>query len=121
MLTAARVNIEIANNATFNDAFIFDQGATDWSFTGKTFKMEIKANKFDVTPILTLTSAGGTIVVDDAVQRILHFNVPDTTILSSLPVAEYQYDLIMLDASSPAVRVPLMRGEIKVTQGVTGN
>jgi hypothetical protein len=83
--------------------------------------MDIKANKYDVTPLLTLTSAGGQIVVDDAVQRILHFNVPDTTILASLPIAEYQYDLIMLDASTPAVRVPLMSGEIKVKQGVTGN
>jgi hypothetical protein len=121
MLTAARVNMTIANNATWEDAFIFDQGATDWSFTGQTFKMDIKANKYDVTPILTLTSGGGTIVVDDVVQRILHFNVPDATIQASLPVAEYQYDLIMIDGSNPAVRVPLMSGEIKVTQGVTGN
>src|SRR5674476_268510 len=113
MLTASLVDLEIQNNATFEDAFIFDQGATGWSFAGQTFKMDIKASKYDVTPILTLTSGGGEIVVDDAVQRILHFNVPDTVIQASLPVAEYQYDLIMLDASTPAVRVPLMSGEIK--------
>jgi hypothetical protein len=121
MLTAARVNIEIANNATMQDAFMFGTaGDTSWSFSGQTFKMEIKANKYDVTPILTWTSGTGEIVVDDVVQRILHFNVPDTVILASLPVAEYQYDLIMLDASTPAIRVPLMSGEIKVRQGVTG-
>jgi hypothetical protein len=122
MLTAARVNIEWANNATASDAFQFGTaGDTSWSFSGQTFKMEIKANKFDVTPILTLTSAGGTIVVDDVVQRILHFNVPDATIQASLPIAEYQYDLVMIDGSTPAIRVPLMRGEIKVRQGVTEN
>jgi hypothetical protein len=121
MLTAARVDIEIANNATFEDAFMFGTtGDTSWSFTGQTFKMDIKANKYDVTPILSLTSAGGTIVVDDVVQRILHFHVPDATILSTLPVAEYQYDLVMIDGSTPAIRVPLMRGELKVRQGVTG-
>ena len=122
MLTAARVDIEIANNATFQDAFMFGTaGDTSWSFSGQTFKMDIKANKYDVTPIITFTSAGGTIVVDDVVQRILHFNVPDATILASLPVAEYQYDLIMIDGSTPAIRVPLMSGEIKVRQGVTEN
>ncbi len=121
MLTAAKVNIEILNNATFQDAFIFDQGATGWSFAGQTFKMDIKANKYDVTPILTLTDSGGEIVVDDVVQRILHFNVPDTVIQASLPVAEYQYDLIMIDGSNPAVRVVLMSGELKVKQGVTGD
>ena len=122
MLTAAKVDIEIVNNATFQDAFMFGTaGDTSWSFSGQTFKMEIKANKFDVTPILTLTSAGGTIVVDDVVQRILHFNVPDATIQASLPIAEYQYDLVMIDGSTPAIRVPLIRGEIKVRQGVTEN
>jgi hypothetical protein len=120
MLTAARVDMTIANNATFEDAFIFDQGATGWSFTGMTFKMEIKANKYDTTPILTWTSGGGQIIVDDVIQRILHFNVSDTVIQASLPVAEYQYDLIMLDGSTPVVRVSLMSGEIKVRQGVTG-
>ena len=119
MLTAARVNIEWANNATASDAFQFGTpGDTSWSFTGQTFKMEIKANKYDVAPILTLNS-GTTIIVDDVVQRILHFNVPDATIQASLPVAEYQYDLVMIDGSIPAIRVPLMIGEIKVRQGIT--
>ena len=122
MLTAAKVNIEWANNATAEDAFMFGTaGDTSWSFSGQTFKMDIKANKYDVTPIITFTSAGGTIVVDDVVQRILHFNVPDATIQASLPIAEYQYDLVMIDGSTPAIRVPLMRGEIKVRQGVTEN
>jgi hypothetical protein len=120
MLTAAKVDMTIANNATWEDAFIFDQGATGWSFAGQAFKMDIKANKYDVTPILTLTSTGGEIVVDDVVQRILHFNISDTVIQASLPVAEYQYDLIMIDGSNPVIRVPLMSGEIKVRQGVTG-
>ena len=121
MLTAAKVDIEIVNNATFQDAFMFGTaGDTSWSFSGQTFKMEIKANKFDTTPILTLNS-GTTIIVDDVVQRILHFNVPDATIQASLPIAEYQYDLVMIDGSTPAIRVPLMSGEIKVRQGVTEN
>lgn len=120
MLTSARVDMEVANNATWEDAFTFGvSGDTSWSFTGQSFHMDVKANRNDTAALFSLTSAGGKIVVDDAVARILHFNVDDTTLKAALPVGEYVYDLVMLDAGSPAVRVPLMHGEVKVTQGVT--
>jgi len=118
--TAALVDIVIPNNATWSDAFQFGVvGDTSWDFTGQSFKLEIKASHNDTTPLATFTSAGGTIVVDDLVQRVLHMNVPDTTIDTDLPVGQYVYDLIMFDGSSPAIRVQLMTGHVFVRQGVT--
>lgn len=119
MITSARVDIEVASNQTWNDAFQFGvAGDTSWSFTGMVFHLDIKADKNDAVALLSLTTANGRIVVDDLVNRILNFNVNSTDLLA-LPIGEYQYDLCMLDASAPPVRVPLMHGEVKVKQGVT--
>lgn len=119
--TAAIVNMSIQTNATWNDAFQFGTaGDTSWSFTNQTFRLDVKGNRNDAAALLSLTSGAGKIVVDDLVTRILHINVPESEIQAALKVGEYVYDLIMIDASSPAVRVPLMKGEITVSQGVTG-
>lgn len=121
MITSAKVNIEIANNVTWEDAFKFGtDGDTTWSFTGQSFIMELKADRDDAAALFTLSTTNGRIVVDDVVQRILHFNVPFTDLQAALPpYTEYQYDLVMYDTSSPAIRVALMHGEVKVKQGVT--
>lgn len=118
--TASRVNISASNNVTLQDAFQFGTvGDVSWSFTGQSFKMEVKASRDDTTPLMTLTSAGGSIVVDDVVQRVLHLNQPETALQLALPVGEYVYDLVMFDASSPPIRVLLMQGKLCVSQGVT--
>lgn len=118
--TAAIVDIITQDNATLSDAFMFgDAGDTTWSFAGMSFIMEIKASRDDAAPLLTLTSADGTIIVDDPVQRVLHLNEPDTAIQAALPVAVYVYDLIMFDGSTPPIRTPLMKGHLTVTKGVT--
>lgn len=118
--TAACVDISQLDNATFQDAFQFGvTGDTSWSFTDMTFKMEVKASRDDVAPLVTWTSGGGQIVVDNAVTRVLHFNVPDTVIQASLPPATYEYDLVMLDGSTPAIRTVLMQGKFIVSHGVT--
>lgn len=120
--TAAVVDLTVPNNVTWQDAFQFgDEDDLTWSLTGQNFIVEVKASYNDSTPIYTLTSAGGTIVVDDVIQRVIHFNVPEATIRLNLPVAEYVYDLVMFDGSVPPVRVMLMSGAVEVTQGVTGN
>lgn len=120
--TAAVVDLTVPNNVTWQDAFQF--GDTDdltWNLTGQNFIVEVKASYNDSVPIYTLTSSGGTIVVDDVTQRVLHFNVSEALIRANLPVAEYVYDLVMFDGSVPPVRVMLMSGAVEVTQGVTGN
>lgn len=118
--TAAIVNIVANDNATFSDAYQFGTvGDTTWSFTGMTFKMEIKASREDVAPLITWTSGANQIIVDSASQRVLHFNVPMTAIQAALPPAEYIYDLVMLDGSTPAIRTILMQGEFVVSRGVT--
>lgn len=122
METSARVRMMISNNATWEDAFQFGTvGDTSWSFTGQNFRCDVKGSRYDAAPILTLTSGAGQIVVDDPVNRVLHFNVPEATVQASLPPdAEYVFDFIMYDNSTPAVRVQLMHGEIFVQQGVSG-
>lgn len=117
-VTAAIVNMVIGDNSTWRDAFQFGTpGDTTWAFTGCTFKCEVKAQRTDVTPLLTAQSTDGTIVIDDPVQRVLHFNVPMATIKADIPAATYIYDLIMTDGSG--VRTQLMQGYIRVRKGVT--
>jgi hypothetical protein len=121
-VTAARVDMVILNNATWIDAFQFGTvGDTSWNFNGQSFRMDIKGNNDQVTFLLSLTSGAGTIVVDDPIARILHLNVQDTVVAAALLPGEYQYDFVMIDGSVPPVRVPLMQGEVKVKQGITGN
>lgn len=126
----AVIKFVIPNNVWWVDALQFgEQGDTSWSFTGKTFLCDIKVNNTDASPLIALTSAGGspTIVVDDAVNRILHFNVTDTAIRAALPVTNcnatppvlpYYLDLIMVDNSTNE-RDMLFTGTIEVRQGVT--
>lgn len=120
MKTSACVDMLISNNGTWEDAFQFGTvGDTTWSFTGMSFHMDVKANETDVAALFTLTTANGRIVVDDAINRVLHLLVDFVTLKAALPVGTYLYDLVMVDAGSPAVRVPLMSGSLQVTQGVT--
>lgn len=122
-VTAARVDIVTGNNVTFEDAFQFGTvGDTSWSFSGQNFRMDLKRNRnVDTTPLVSFTSGAGQIIVDDPVQRILHFLVPETTLsAASVIPGTYDYDFIMFDGSSPAVRIALMYGKFKVYNGVTG-
>jgi hypothetical protein len=119
-ITSAIVDIIVSDNATVQDAFQFGTtGDTSWGFTGMTFKMEVKASRDDASPLVTWTSGAGQIIVDDAVARVLHLNVPDTVLQASLPPADYVYDFIMLDGSTPAIRTQLMQGKFTVCRGVT--
>jgi hypothetical protein len=121
-VTAARVDIITPDNTTWTDAFQFGiQGDTSWSFTGQSFRLDIKGNKYVQTvALLSLLSASGQMVVQDPVQRILQMNVPEATLTGSLVPGEYQYDLIMFDTSVPPVRIALMYGNFKLVHGVSG-
>jgi hypothetical protein len=120
--TAAVVNMTVYNNATWQDAFRFGtEGDTTWSFTGQKFILEVKGSSNDAAALLQLKSDDSEIVVDDAVERVLHLNVDDEVIRAALKVGEYVYDLVMYDTTVPeAIRVPLMRGRVFVKQGVSG-
>jgi hypothetical protein len=119
-ITASIVNITTSNNVTFQDALRFGvEGDTTWSFSNKTFEMQVKASRDDDTPLTTFTSGAGEIVVDDVVQRVLHFNVPEATIIADLPVAVYVYDFLMIDNSVVPVRTMLMQGTLTINRGVT--
>jgi hypothetical protein len=121
-VTAARVDIVTPDNTTWTDAFQFGiQGDTSWSFTGQSFRLDIKGNKYTQSvALLSLLSAAGQLVVQDPVQRILQMNVPEATLTGSLVPGEYQYDLIMFDASVPPIRIALMYGNFKLVHGVSG-
>lgn len=118
--TAAIANMYISNNATWQDAFQFGvTGDTSWNFNGMAFTCQVKASRNDAAALLGAQSSDGTIVIDDPIQRILHFNVPDTLIVEKLPCATYVYDLVMQDTSNPPIRTLLMQGFLTVRQGIT--
>jgi hypothetical protein len=121
-VTSARVDIIMQTNVTFQYAFQFgDPDDTTWTFTGQKFRMDLKKNKYvDTVPLLTLDSDSGEIVVDDVTQRVLHFNVPETSFSAAGVIpGDYDYDLIMYDTAVPALRVALMHGKFKMKQGVS--
>ncbi len=122
--SSANVKIITAKNATFSEAYQFDPpvaGVTPPSWTlYPNFRMDVKGYYEQTVPLESFTSASGQIVVDDAAQRVIHFNVPETVITPALVPGRYFYDLIMYDNSSPAIRISLMHGEFVVTDGVTG-
>ena len=129
--TSARAKITIQNNGTFQDAVQFDPppgltgvtGGTGpyWTLDNKSWRMDIKGNVEQTSPLVTFTSGDGEIVVDSTSLRVIHFNVPEATIQAALVPGKYYYDLIMIDTSvTPNVRIPMMHGEFIVTEGVTG-
>jgi hypothetical protein len=116
--TSAQVDIAIDNNGTWADAFQFGQpGDTTWTLTGQSFECDVQRNPYDLVPLLSATTANTRIIIDDVVQRVIHFNVAATDIQANLPPGLYVYDLVMVDGSN--VRTPLMHGSLQVTQGVT--
>ncbi len=119
--SSANVRIVTAVNATFQDAFQFDdEDVTSWDFNNKTFTMGIKRDFEDAAQLISLTSVDGTIVVDDALARILHFNVPPVVLAAAqIVVGDYIYDLLMTDFIT-AVVTPIMHGDFIMTDGVTG-
>lgn len=119
-VTASVVNIFTSDNVTLQDAFRFGvTGDTTWSFTGMTFEMEVKASADDAAPLVTWTSGGGQIVVDDATTRVLHLNVSKAALQAALPVAVYVYDLIMISSDPTPVRTMLMQGKLTISKGVS--
>jgi hypothetical protein len=117
-VTAANVDLRIANNGTWMDAFQFGYpDDTTWTLTGQTFQLNVQLDQYDTTPLLQLSTTNGRIIVDDVVQRVIHFSVDPTDIQLNLSPGTYVYDLVMVDGSNQ--RVPLMYGTLQVIQGVT--
>jgi len=116
--TTAIQNLKVLNNGTWSDAFQFGQpDDITWTLDGMTFELDVQRNRFDPNPLLSLTSANGRIIVDDPVQRVIHFNVPAADLQENLDPGLYVYDLVM--TSSFGVRTPLMSGTLEITQGVS--
>jgi hypothetical protein len=112
--------MDISNNATWQDAVQFgDPTDTTWNLVGQNFIMDVKGNKDDPTPLLTLSTANGTIVIADTIQRVIYMNVDEDTIEAALGVGCYVYDCIMFDTHNPPVRVQIMHGKVTVSQGIT--
>lgn len=117
-VTSAPTKLCVANNSTWSDAYQF--GKPDdftWSFGSNTFEMEVQRSPYDDTPLLSMTTSNGMIVVDDPDQRVLHFNVSPSALRAALRPGVYVYDLVMVDPSD--VRTLLMHGTVEIVQGVT--
>jgi len=116
--TSAHVDLAINNNGTWMDAFQFGEPAdTTWTLNGQDFECDVQRNPYDTQPLMSCSTGNGRIIVDDIYQRVIHFNVPAADIQSQLMPGTYVYDLVMVDTASR--RVPLMHGQLVVTQGVT--
>lgn len=115
-----KVEIEIQTNVYWDDAFQF--GMPDdqtWNFNGMSFLLDLKLHRTDGTAALSLSSAAGSIVVDDPIARILHVYVTDHALRAALqPNTCYVFDLIMVN-SATGQRDALMYGDVKVDYGVT--
>jgi hypothetical protein len=119
-VTSARVDLRIDDNSTWMDAFQFGEpDDTTWTLTGQSFELDVQLNPYDILPLLHLDTAGGRIIIDDSVQRVIHFNVAPLDIQASLKPGTYIYDLVMVNDSTPPVRVALMHGQLTVSRGIT--
>jgi hypothetical protein len=119
-VTSALVDLQIDDNSTWMDAFQFGTpGDTTWVLTGQSFELDVQLNPYDLVPLLHLDSTSGRIVIDDVVQRVIHFNVNPTDIQANLRPGVYVYDLVMVSTSAPPIRIPLMHGSLTVTRGIT--
>jgi hypothetical protein len=119
-VTSAHQDWEVDNNGTWMDAVQFGTPeGYEWNFEGQTFEMDVQRNRYDTVPLLQMSTTNGRIVIDDIYQRVLHFNVAPDDLQTSLKPGTYVYDLVMVDGSNPALRVPLLHGTVEVTQGVT--
>jgi hypothetical protein len=119
-ITSAHWDMAIDNNGTWQNAYQF--GKPDdftWTLNGMSFAMDVQRTYYDTTPLLSLRSSAGKIVVDDPAQRVIHLNVPPDEVQAALRPGVYVYDLVMYDGSSPPIRTPLMHGTVMVSQGVT--
>ena len=117
-VTSARVDMCIDNNGTWSDAFQFGYPTdTTWTLENQTFSMDVQLNQYDTTPQLSLTTANNRIIVDDVIQRVIHFNVLAADIQTNLEPGTYVYDLVMV--ATDGTRVPMMHGSVTVSQGVT--
>lgn len=117
-VTSAYEELTISNNGTWSDAYQFGtDDDTTWTLDGCTFELDVQRNSYDAVPLLQLSTANGRIVIDDTVQRVIHFNVAPEDIQAALQPGTYVYDLVMIDSSS--IRTPLMHDPLTVVQGVT--
>lgn len=118
-VTSAHVNLQIDNNGTWQDGFQFGKpGDISWTLAGQSFSLEVQRNRYDTVPLLSMSTTDGKIIVDDIVQRVIHFNVDPVEIKATLSPGTYVYDLLML--SDTGIYTPLMHGNLQVCQGVTG-
>ena len=117
-VTSARVDLRIDDNATWMDAFQFGEpDDTTWTLQDQSFELDVQLSPYDTVPLLSLSTDGGRIIVDDIVQRVIHFNVSPDDIQAALRPGTYIYDLVMV--SNTNVRVPLMHGSLFVNRGIT--
>ena len=106
-VTSAQVDMRIGNNGTWEDAFQFgDPDDTTWTLDNQGFELDVQRNPYDAEPLLSLSTANGRIIVDDTVQRVIHFNVDAADIQASLHPGTYVYDLVMVDGSNPPTSDP---------------
>lgn len=112
---AATYNFTIEQGATLIRRFVWrDKNQQPINLIGCTAKMQLRES-YDKTPILSLTTEGGGIVIGGADGTVL-IKI-EATATAQLSFTEALYDLIITDTEGSVTR--LAQGKIKLSRGVT--
>lgn len=119
----AKVDLRVYENATFQQQFQWKVNNVPVDITGYTGEMQIRAKITDDTPLLTLTTAGGGIIISDPTNGIFVINIADE--VSANVCADHVdikgvYDLRLLAPNQPTGQATmLLYGECLLVAAVT--
>lgn len=115
--TSFRQDMVVSLNMTWQDSFQIGKSTdTSWNLIAVSLQMSLKADRNSLTPLLSMSTDNGRILIDDAVARIFTFNVSPVDLQTALVPGNYDYDLLMVTATNT---VPVMHGKVCVELGIT--
>lgn len=124
---STRVDFTLASNVWWDDALqLGDPDDFTWTLNGTSFYLTITTDDDNLTPLVALSTSilnpltnTPTILIVDAVNRIIQFNATDAQLIPVVPRGKpYRYDLLMVNNASGQTDA-VAHGEIKMHQGIT--
>jgi len=113
---AATWRILVDQGKTFDRTLIYKVGGVPFDNTGFGARMQVRRNYNSVTPVLSLSSTAGTIVLGGANGQIgWSVSAIDMEDL----IGEYVYDLELYDLTDPDIVIGVVRGTIVSRAEVT--
>jgi len=114
-MTPGKVNLVIYQGATFSKEFVWQLGGTPVDLAGYTALMDIRADIDSETPIITLSTADDTIVLEEEAGKIIiQIAAQDT---ENLQFSRAVYDLELYSPDGIVTR--LIQGSVTLSKEVT--